>query len=86
MGFGLTDVYNKFFAITKSDTVSLTTEQERSMRALYVGTVGDLVAVMPDSSTVTFVGVPAGTVLPIRVRRINSTSTTAGGFVGLAQV
>lgn len=79
-------VFNKFFTITKSDATDLTAEQQRAMSALYVGTVGNVVAVMPDNTTVTFTGVPAGTVLPIRVRRIHSTLTTAGEFVALCQV
>jgi hypothetical protein len=66
-------------AVTPSDSVDLTT----LARAIYVGGAGNVVAVQHDGTAVTFTGVPAGTVLPIAVRRINSTSTTATAIVAL---
>ncbi len=45
----------------------------RPTRAIYVGGAGDIVVVWPDGSTSTHVGVPAGTVLPVRAKRVNST-------------
>lgn len=66
-------------AVTPSDSVSLT----KTSRALYVGGAGTVVAVMKDGTTLTFVGVTAGTVLPIRVTRVNSTNTTATSIVAL---
>jgi hypothetical protein len=38
---------------------------------------------MASGQTVTFVGVAAGSVLPIRVARVNSTNTTATNIVAL---
>lgn len=67
-------------AITTSDTVSIT---GAPTRAVYVGGAGNVVALMASGSVVTFTGVPAGTVLPIRVDRINATSTTATSLVAL---
>lgn len=83
--------YNRWRAITPSDTVAIgeTTAGDglaRVPRAVYVGGTGNIVAVNQDGSTVTFNGVPAGTVLPIMPLRINSTSTTATGLVALYQV
>ena len=53
-------------------------------RALYVGVGGDLaVRMQKDSSAVTFVGVLAGTILPLAVTRVMSTNTTATDIVGL---
>lgn len=68
----------KFAAITKSDTddIPLT-------RAVYVGGAGNVVAVDADGTPTTFSGVAAGTLLPIRVRRINSTDTTATLMVAI---
>jgi hypothetical protein len=59
--------------ITKSDTVDFT----RVSRGVYVGGAGDVAAVMSDGTVLTFSAVPAGTLLPIRCKRINSTNTTA---------
>lgn len=46
-------------------------------RALYVGGTGDIAAVSADGSVEVFSNVAAGSILPIRPVRINSTSTTA---------
>lgn len=69
----------KAVAVTPSDSTNLSFDA----RAIYVGTAGNVVAVFPDNSTVTFSNVPAGTILPIVVKRINSTSTTASNIVAL---
>lgn len=66
-------------AVTPSDTVSM-----ECGRALYVGGAGDLTVVMrEESNVVTFAAVPAGTVLPMQVRRVNATGTTATNIVAL---
>lgn len=53
-------------------------------RALYVGGAGNVAVVMSDGgAAVTFVGVQAGTILPLRVDRVNSTNTTATSIVAL---
>ena len=69
----------KAFAISKSDS----TDFAFLVRGIYVGGAGDVVVVNPDDTTVTFVGVPAGTILPVQARRVNSTSTDATNMVGL---
>ena len=46
-------------------------------RGLYIGGFGDVKVDMVTSGTVTFSAVPAGTVLPIRVKRVYATGTTA---------
>lgn len=66
-------------AVTKSDTVSFT----QTARALYIGGAGNIAAVMPDGSVVNFIGLAAGTILPIRCTRVNSTDTTATNIVAL---
>jgi hypothetical protein len=58
-------------------------ELEYVTRALYVGDGGDLVVVLQDSGTVTFVGVPTGTTLPIRVKKVLATGTLADAIVAL---
>lgn len=68
------------FAVTPSDSVALT----KVVKALYVGGAGNVAVKMPGSSTaVTFVGVPAGGILPVRAAFVMSTDTTATSIVGL---
>jgi len=69
----------KYAAVTPSNS----TDFDVLCRALYIGGAGNVVAVMYDNTTVTFSGVPAGTLLPIACRRINSTNTTATNMVAL---
>ena len=53
-------------------------------RGLYVGGAGNVVVQLDgDSSTVTFTGVVAGSILPIRARLVASTGTTATSLLGL---
>lgn len=69
-----------FVAITKHDTTDF---DGFITRAIYVGGAGDVVAVDHLNNPVTFSSVPAGAILPIRARRVNSTSTTATNMVAL---
>ena len=66
-------------AVTPNDGSDLTD----TTRALYVGAAGDVKVDMYGSGTVTFVGVTAGSVLPVRVDRVYSTGTTATSIVAL---
>ena len=76
----MTPVYNTALTITKSDTVNL----DRLTDAVYVGGAGVVVAVFQNDSTAAFTCI-AGQILPIRVKRINSTSTTATLMLALYQ-
>lgn len=67
-------------AVTPHDTTELVTVS----RALFVGGAGNISALMADGVACTFTGVAAGSVLPIRVRRVNSTNTTATNIVALS--
>ena len=60
-------------SITPNDT----TQIAQGHRAVYVGGAGDLAVTMADGDAVTFVGVAAGTVLPIVCKIIKATGTTA---------
>ena len=67
-------------AVTPDDGTDL----PRGCRALYVGGTGTLALVLDkDAATVSFVGVVAGSVLPIRTKRVLSTGTTATNIVAL---
>lgn len=63
----------------RSDTVDLGYDT----RAIYTGSGGDLKVDLAGGSTVTFKAVPAGSLLPLRVRRLYATGTTITDCVGL---
>ena len=70
----------KAFAITPHDT----NELALTPKALYIGGAGNLVAILADdSASVTFTGLAAGTILPVRAKIVKSTSTTATLIIGL---
>lgn len=50
---------------------------------IYVGTGGTVTAVFPDGTSMAFVNVPNGSILPIRPVRIAATGTTASNMVAL---
>jgi len=79
-------VFNKTEDITKSDTVNLTTydSKKKLTDAVYVGGAGIVVAVFQDDSTAQFTAV-AGEILPIAIKRVNSTTTSATLMVALYQ-
>lgn len=60
-------------SVTPHDTNELT----KVSRAIYVGGDGNLAVVMKNGDTVTISGAIAGMILPIRVKQIKSTGTTA---------
>ena len=65
-------------AVTPSDATVLS-----GVRGLYVGGTGDVVVMMQEgASAVTFTAVPAGVVLPVRVRQVMA-ATDATGIVAL---
>jgi hypothetical protein len=66
-------------AILPSDAAAL----PRATRALWCGTAGDVRVRMVSGAVVTFAGLPAGTLLPLRVDQVFATGTTAGALVGL---
>jgi len=53
-------------------------------RALWIGGAGDVtILAESDSAPVTIVGVPAGTLLPIRAKAVRVSGTTATSIVAL---
>lgn len=67
------------FAIVATDASDLVAET----RAIYVGSAGDLAAVLSSGDEVTFTGLGGGTLLPVRAKRVKATGTSAGQLVGL---
>jgi len=85
--------YNRSVVITKSDTINFdgsTYSASASTKALpaqaiFCGGAGVVVAIFEDGSLAPFT-VLAGTVLPLKCIRVNSTSTTATLMNALYQV
>lgn len=67
------------FAITPSDVAEFT----YVTRAIYVGGTGNITVIMQDGTQVLFAAVPTGYVLPVKVRQVLATGTTATNLVGL---
>jgi hypothetical protein len=77
---GLTSPAENAVAVTPHNSTDFT----YACRALYIGGAGNVsVETVGGQSAVVFVGVAAGTILPIRVSRVNSTSTTATSIVAI---
>ena len=65
-------------AVTTSDSVNFT----YITRGLYIGGAGNVSVLLADDTTVVFNGAVAGSILPIRAKRVN-TATTATNIVAL---
>lgn len=76
------DPYNRAEAVTKSDTVNF---QNGLCEALQVGGAGIVAAVFQDDSVVNITAA-AGNILPIKIKRVNSTNTTATVMTALFRV
>ena len=73
--------YGQAFVVTKSDTADI--RPGLVSDALYVGGTGHLNVIMEDGQTVLISAVPAGTILPLRIKRLLDASTTATLVVAL---
>lgn len=77
----LVDPARAAFMITPSDQNDL----PEITRAIFVGTGGDLVVQMLDGGNdVSFRNIAPGSLLPIRLKAVRATGTTATHVVGLA--
>lgn len=65
-------------AVTPSDTTIIA-----ATRALYVGVAGNVTVTMMDGADVTFTGMLAGVIYPLRVTKVLSTGTNATNIVAL---
>ena len=78
-------------AVTPSDTVNFTGPVglgagpggDVLANAIYIGVAGVVIAIRDDDTAITFTGVLAGSIIPVKCKRINSTSTTATNMVAL---
>lgn len=80
----MTNVYNRAVAITPSDTVNFARSGEiDTCDAIYVGSGGAMTVVFENDDAIAFAGVPTGTILPLRAKRVNATSLGASSLVAL---
>lgn len=66
-------------AITPNDSADLTL----APATIYIGVAGDMSVITVGGDTLTFVGLAAGTILPVLVNRVRSTGTTATSLIEL---
>lgn len=76
---GITAPANRAAAVTPNDSSDLAFVT----RALYVGGAGDIALVTSGGDTVTFAAVPAGSILPVRAKRVLTTGTTATNIIAI---
>lgn len=76
---GLSAPASDGFAITPNDGADLA----RVPRAIFVGGAGAVALVTKRGTTLTFSGLTAGTILPVRANRVLATGTTATLLIGL---
>lgn len=78
MQTGPYSTYSSAKAITPSDTAPQT------YRAIYVGGAGNVSVVTSGGDTATFTAPPVGSIIPVEVKQVLATGTTATLLVGLA--
>lgn len=76
----VTQGYASAATVIPNDATDLVNGQTRGV---YVGGAGNMDVLMSDGSEVTFSGIPVGTILPIAVKRVKATNTTATNIVAL---
>ena len=66
-------------AITPSDTVSF-----QGPVVVYVGVTGNMAVITAAGDEVTFLNAQAGSVLPVRIKQVKDTLTTATNLIALS--
>jgi len=72
-------------AVTPSDSTNIPTQVEGDNIGclLYVGEAGDVAVETVGGDTVTFVGLLGGSFIPVHVRKVLSTGTTADSILAI---
>lgn len=65
-------------SVTPSDTQKLSNPS-----VIYVGVTGNVKVLTAQGDTVTFVGVPAGGIVPVQAIQVFSTGTTASSLIAI---
>lgn len=77
------ETYSHAEVVTPHDSNAQGTLAIKTCDALYVGGTGHVTAVMASGSSCLISAIPAGSLLPIKVSRVNATGTTATLVVAL---
>jgi hypothetical protein len=75
---GKTEPAHDMASVTPSDTVNI-----EPTRGLFIGGSGNLKVITSAGSTITLTGVVAGSILPVSVKRVFATGTTALNIAAL---
>lgn len=81
----IVNIYNRSLAVTKSDSVNIPLLNGTGPTGLQCGEAGVVVVVWEDGTLGTFT-VAAGSILPFRIKRVNSTNTVGTLFQALYQI
>ena len=76
---GLTDPFERGFAITPSDSTNLAI----FTTGLYVGTQGDVKVDLVGGDTLTFVAMASGVIHKLQIKKVYSTDTNASDLIGV---
>ena len=84
-GKAFSDPASGVFAITPNDSTIFDGEGSNKppARSVYVGGAGNVSITAMDDTTATFTNVPPGVILPIHVKQVKATGTTATNILGL---
>ena len=80
-------LYKSAALVVNSDTDNIPNPADPATKnngcALYSGSGGNIIVLTTNNQEVLFFGVPAGTILPVKVFRVNATGTTPTDIVAL---
>lgn len=80
----MNQAYGLWIAVTASDSVDFTQPSGKpTADALYVGTAGNVVCVLQDGTVLTIPAAAGGYIFNNRIKRVNSTNTTASNIFRL---
>lgn len=69
-----------------SDGIAITpvdSPLSKPLRAFYVGVTGNVRIITPQGTTLTWVAVPAGKIIPMGAIQVSATGTTATSIIGI---
>ena len=70
-------------SVTPNDNANLPNNADRPVRAVWIGGAGNLRVDMTNGTDVTFVGCLAGSLIPISVKKVYATGTSATSIVAV---